>query len=119
MPDTNNLDSGPEEDAAQPWRLRLYVVDDTPRTKLAIDNLKRICEEHLPGRFEIEVIDIQANPEAAFREGIVATPTVMRDHPLPARTLIGTLSDTARTLERLDLAAVGSGSRQSAVTSDQ
>ncbi|MBI3946435.1 MAG: circadian clock protein KaiB [Armatimonadetes bacterium] len=88
----------------EPWVLRIYVSDDTPRAKLAVANLRRLCEEHLPGRFRIEVIDIETDPGAAFRDGIVAIPTVSRRNPLPVRTLIGTLTDTARALDQLDLA---------------
>ena len=87
------------------WELRLYVAGDNPRGAAALANLRRICEEHLPGRHRIEVVDLLARPEMARGEQIVAIPTLQRRHPLPARKIIGDLTNTERVLIGLDLAA--------------
>lgn len=83
--------------------LRLYVSGMTARSTAAINNLSAICEEHLKGRFELEVIDIYKNPELAGHEQIVATPTLVKKLPLPLRSFVGTLSDEERILIGLNL----------------
>jgi len=85
------------------WDLRLYVAGQTPRSLTAIANLKRICEEHLQGRYHIEVIDLLVNPQLSRDDQIVAIPTLVRKLPAPIRKIIGDLSDTARTLVGLQL----------------
>ena len=85
------------------WQLRLYVAGQTPKSVAAFANLKRICEEHLPGEFEIEVIDLTENPRLAAEDQIVAIPTLVRKLPQPIRKIIGDLSDTERTLVGLQL----------------
>jgi circadian clock protein KaiB len=85
------------------WRLRLYTAGQTPKSLAAIRNLKRVCEEHLAGRYELEVIDLLQNPRLAKDHQIVAIPTLVRDLPNPIRKIIGDLSDTERTLVGLDL----------------
>lgn len=87
------------------WRLRLYTAGQTPKSLTAIRNLKRVCEEHLSGRYELEVIDLLKNPRLAKDHQIVAIPTLVRDLPNPIRKIIGDLSDTERTLVGLDLVA--------------
>lgn len=83
--------------------LRLYVTGSTPRSTLAIRNLKSLCEEHLLGRYQLEVIDVYQRPTLAKDEQIVATPTLIRVLPTPIRRLIGDLSNEERVLLGLDL----------------
>ena len=85
------------------WQLRLYVAGQTPKSVMAFANLKRLCEEHLAGEFEIEVIDLIENPRLAKDDQIVAIPTLVRKLPPPIRKIIGDLSDTERTLVGLQL----------------
>ena len=85
------------------WQLRLYVAGQTPKSLAAFANLKRICEEHLAGEFDIEVIDLLENPRLAKDDQIVAIPTLVRKLPPPIRKIIGDLSDTERTLVGLQL----------------
>src|SRR5271154_7078482 len=92
----------PTEEPKQ-WQLRLYVAGQTPRSVTAFANLKRLCEEHLAGKFEIEVIDLIENPRLAREDQIVAIPTLVRKLPEPIRKVIGDLSDTERTLVGLQL----------------
>ena len=89
--------------AAKEYVLRLYVTGSTARSSRAIRNLKAICEEHLQGRYQLEVIDIYQRPQLASDEQIVATPTLIRELPPPIRRLIGDLSETERVLLGLDL----------------
>jgi circadian clock protein KaiB len=83
--------------------LRLYVTGSTPRSAVAIRNLKAICEEHLKGRYQLEVIDVYQRPKLAQDEQIVATPTLIKALPTPLRRLIGDLSNVDRVLMGLDL----------------
>jgi len=85
------------------WDLRLYTAGQTPKSLAAIKNLKRICEQHLPGRYNIEVIDLMANPRLAKDDQIVAIPTLVRKLPDPLRKIVGDLSDEHRTLVGLQL----------------
>lgn len=86
------------------WRLRLYVAGQTPRSLAAYATLRRLCEEHLPGRHEIEVIDLARNPELARVDQIVALPTLVRRLPIPVKRLIGDLANAQRVLLGIDLA---------------
>ncbi len=90
---------------ARLWHLRLYVVGQTPKSATAFTNLKQFCESYLKGRYRITVIDLVKQPELAKGDQILAIPTVVRRLPKPVRTIIGTLSDTARVLVGLDLRA--------------
>jgi circadian clock protein KaiB len=92
----------PDPDEA-PVRLRLFVTGTTPRSARAIRNIQVICEEHLQGRYHLEVIDIYQHPERVKADQIVVTPTLIKHLPLPIRKLIGDLSDTARVLAGLDI----------------
>jgi circadian clock protein KaiB len=83
--------------------LRLYVSGSTSKSALAVDNLKRICEQHLKNRYDLEVIDIYQQPNLARDEQIVAVPTLIKRSPLPQRRLIGDLSDLNKVLFGLDL----------------
>ena len=83
--------------------LRLYIAGQTPKSVAAIDNLKKICEEHLAGRYKIEVVDLLENPQLARGDQILAVPTLVRKLPAPMRKVIGDLSNTERVLIGLDL----------------
>lgn len=89
--------------AAEKWELRLYTAGQTPKSMAAFRNLKKVCEEHLPGQYSIEVIDLIANPRLAKDDQIVAIPTLVRKLPNPIRKIIGDLSDVERTLVGLQL----------------
>jgi circadian clock protein KaiB len=95
--------AGKNGEAEETWDLRLYTAGQTPKSLAAIRNLKRICEQHLPGRYHIEVIDLMANPRLAKDDQIVAIPTLVRKLPNPLRKIVGDLSDEARTLVGLQL----------------
>lgn len=88
---------------AEVWELRLYVAGQTPKSITAFNNLKLLCEEHLAGRYRIEVIDLMVNPKLARDDQILAIPTLVRKLPDPIRRIIGDLSDTERTLVGLQL----------------
>ncbi len=92
---------------AKQWQLRLYVMDQTPKSVTAFANLKRMCESHLKGRYRITVIDLLKQPQLAKGDQILAIPTVVRRLPSPVRTIIGNLSDTERVLVGLDLRPAG------------
>jgi circadian clock protein KaiB len=83
--------------------LLLYVAGQTPRSTAAFDNLKRLCEERLKGRYSIEIIDLLKNPRLAKDDQILAIPTLVRKLPLPVRRIIGDLSNTEKVLVGLDL----------------
>ena len=87
----------------QKYILRLYVTGITPKSQQAIANVKRICEEHLKGRYELEIIDIYQQPALARGEQIVATPTLIKKIPVPLRRFIGDMADTEKILFGLDL----------------
>ena len=83
--------------------LRLYVTGQTPRSTRAVENLKRICEEYLEGRYDLEVIDLYQQPELARAQEIVVVPTLIKTLPEPVRKILGDLSDKERVLAGLDL----------------
>jgi circadian clock protein KaiB len=85
------------------WNLRLYVAGQTPNSIRAFANLKLLCEEHLKGRYQIEVIDLRENPQLARDDQIVAIPTLVRRLPRPLRIILGDLSNSVRLLVGLDL----------------
>ena len=91
--------------ASQPkaYKLRLYVAGQTPKSVLAFKNLQQICEDHLQGRYEIEIIDLMENPQLARGDQILALPTLVRRLPEPIKKIIGDLSNTERVLVGLDL----------------
>jgi circadian clock protein KaiB len=88
---------------AESWCLRLYVAGQSPRSLQAFKNLKALCETHLAGRYEIEIVDLLENPRLARGDQIVAVPTLVRKLPEPVRKIIGDLSNTDRVLVGLDL----------------
>ena len=85
------------------YRLRLYVAGQTPKSILALTNLKQICEQHLQGHYEIEIVDLLVNPQLARGDQILAVPTLVRRLPEPIKKIIGDLSNTERVLVGLDL----------------
>ena len=85
------------------YNLRLYIAGQTPKAGRAIENLKKICEEHLAGRYHIEVVDLLDNPQLGRGDQILALPTLVRRLPEPIKKIIGDLSDTERVLVGLDL----------------
>ncbi len=87
------------------YRLRLFIAGSAPRSRRTIENLRRICTEHLAGRFDLEVVDIYQQPEIARADRIIAAPTLVKLAPLPTRQIIGDLSDEARVLRGLGLAS--------------
>jgi circadian clock protein KaiB len=89
--------------AAAFWDLRLYVAGQTPKSMTAFANLKRLCEEHLAGKYRIEVVDLLKEPQLARGDQILALPTLVRKLPEPIKKIIGDLSNTERTLVGLDL----------------
>ena len=107
---TNNIKSKigkqqqkpPEEDNDR-WVLRLYVTGSTPQSVRSIANIKKICEEYLKGRYNLEVIDLYQKPNLAHGEQIIAVPTLLKKLPLPLRRIIGDMSNLERVLIGLDL----------------
>ena len=83
--------------------LTLYVTGTSPRTKVAIDNLDRICKQELDGRYELEIVDVLENPQRAEDEKILATPTLIKQLPPPLRRVIGDLSDKEKVLLGLEV----------------
>jgi len=85
------------------WTLRLYIAGMTPKAMAALANLKSICEEHLQGKYSIEVIDLVKNPKLGEGDQILATPTLVRALPMPIKKIIGNLANVDRVLVGLDL----------------
>lgn len=95
--------STPRSSPAKLWQLRLYVTGKTPKSLMAIANLKKVCENYLKGRYRIVVIDLMRHPQLAKGDQILAIPTVVRKLPTPVRIILGNLSDTDHLLVGLDL----------------
>ena len=93
------VDAAPDD----PWLLRLYVAGQSPKSLHAFANLKKLCDELLPGHYEIEVVDLVELPQRAQADDILAIPTLVRRRPAPLRKAIGDLSDTARVMADLEL----------------
>ena len=90
-------------DDSKRYVLRLYIAGQTPRSLQALSNLRRICAEHLSGKYKVEVIDLIQKPQLAAGDQILAIPTLVRPLPKPARRIIGDLSNTERVLVGLDV----------------
>lgn len=90
------------------WQLRLYIAGHTPKSLKAIDNLKNYCEQHLMGKYSIEVIDLMINPQLAEDDQILAIPTLIRRFPEPIRQIIGDLSNEEKVLVGLNIIPVPS-----------
>jgi circadian clock protein KaiB len=99
--------AGTRETCDESWDLRLYVTGQSPNSIRAIENLRRACEEHVPGRYRIEVVDLLENPRLAADDQILAVPTVVRKLPVPIRKIVGDLSDTDRLLVGLQVRPPG------------
>jgi len=97
------MNATPAENGSAKWNLRLYTAGQSPKSLAALANLKRVCDEHLAGRYSIEVVDLLKNPRLAKDDQIVAIPTLVRKLPEPLRRIVGDLSDTERTLVGLQL----------------
>jgi circadian clock protein KaiB len=105
MSETKAFEKAIKESKDKKYVLRLYVAGATPKSSRAITNIKQICEEHLRGRYELEVIDIYQQPILAKGDQILAVPTLVKKLPLPLRRFIGTMADEERILVGLDLKA--------------
>lgn len=99
----DDVAGGAREKKLATYVLRLYVAGQTPTSMTAFDNLKKICEEYLEGRYQIQVVDLLKNPQLASGDQILAIPTLVRRLPKPIRKIIGDLSNTERVLIGLDL----------------
>ncbi|MBF9219775.1 circadian clock protein KaiB [Hymenobacter ruricola] len=88
------------------WELRLYVAGQTPKSVTAVANLRKYCEQHLKGRYKLEVIDLLVNPQLAEGDQILAIPTLVRKVPEPIRKIIGDLSNEEKVLVGLDVRPV-------------
>lgn len=93
----------PKSPALAKWKLRLYVAGQTPKSLAAFSNLKKLCDEHLAGRYQIEVIDLVKEPQLAQGDQIVAIPTLVRKLPVPIKRVIGDLSNLERIMVGMDL----------------
>ncbi len=94
---------------SEAYNLRLYVAGQTPKSIAAISNLNRLCEEHLAGRYSIDIVDLMRDPALAQRDQIIAIPTLIRQLPEPIKRIIGDLSNAQRVLVGLDIGIVGAG----------
>jgi circadian clock protein KaiB len=99
--------NGNAADGAPMYDLRLYVAGQSPRSVRAVENLRVVCDEHLAGRYRVEVIDLLVNPSLARGDEIIAVPTLVRKLPEPIRKIIGDLSDTESVLVGLQVRPVG------------
>jgi circadian clock protein KaiB len=95
--------SAPSKEASSGYVLKLYVAGQSPKSVNAIANIKKICEENLQGRYELDVIDLYQQPQLAQGEQIIAVPTLIRKLPVPLRRIIGDMSNTERVLVGLDI----------------
>ena len=100
---------GEDDSEAGLYHLRLYVAGQTAKSLAAMSNLKRVCEEHLAGRYDIEVIDLLLNPQLAAGDQILAIPTLVRRLPSPLKRIIGDLSNTEKVLVGLDIRPKAAG----------
>ena len=114
MPTKKNEGTKEPRKESDIWELRLYVAGQTPKSLAAFANLKRICEEHMAGKYRIEIIDLLENPALAKGDQILAIPTLVRKLPEPVRKIIGDLSNTERVLVGLDLRPATQGERREA-----
>lgn len=99
-----------QESIEQTWELRLYVAGKTTKSVTALNNLKRYCEEHLLGKYKIEVIDLLEHPQLAEGDQIFATPTLVKKLPQPVRNIIGDLSNEEKVLVGLNVRSLKTGS---------
>ncbi|MBW3097405.1 circadian clock KaiB family protein [Pseudohoeflea coraliihabitans] len=107
------LEDTTDEDGRAPdgtfYNLRLYVAGQTPKSLSAVANLKKLCEDHLAGQYDIEVVDLSQNPQLAAGDQILALPTLVRRLPPPLKKIIGDLSNQERVLVGLDIRSQSKG----------
>ncbi len=101
--DAGHVDAGQVDAGQQMWHLKLYVAGASPKSLKAFANLRKLCDRHLAGRYEIEILDLVKRPQLARSDDIVAIPTLVRALPPPMRKIIGDLSDTERVLLSLQI----------------
>jgi circadian clock protein KaiB len=101
-----NDSANPERAPSKRYTLRLFVTGSTPRSTRAIENMRRICEEHLEGAYDLEIVDVYEHPEATRELQVIATPTLVKVLPKPLRRIIGDLSDRERVLAGLNIEPV-------------
>ena len=99
--------AGKQKGGASSWTLRLYVAGRSPKSQTAVSNLRRLCEQHIPGRYDIEVVDLLTDPGLAKVDQILAIPTLVRRVPPPLKRIIGDLSDAERAMVALELKPLG------------
>jgi circadian clock protein KaiB len=92
------------EEGAPRWSLTLYVSGASPRSAQALDTVRRVCDEALPGQVDLRVVDVAEDPDLAREDQVLAVPTLVRQHPAPVRRLVGDLADVDRVRAALDLA---------------
>ena len=107
MEPTCGADSNRADASSKEYELRLYLAGHSPKSVRAVENLRRACEEHLAGRYRIELVDLLENPQLARGDEIIAVPTLVRKLPQPVRKIIGDLSDTEKLLVGLQLRSAG------------
>jgi circadian clock protein KaiB len=100
---TKNYEEALQKQDTRNYVLRLYIIGSSPKSQRAVESVKKICEEYLKGRYELEVIDIYQKKTLGKYEQIIAVPTLIKKLPLPLRRLIGDMSDKDRILLGLDL----------------
>jgi len=100
---TKEFEKATQESHTEKYVLRLYVTGMTPKSINAIENIRKICEENLQGRYDLEIIDIYQHPEYAKKEQLLAAPTLIKKLPLPLRRFIGDMSDKEKIIVGLDL----------------
>jgi circadian clock protein KaiB len=88
------------------YELTLFVAGASAVSARAVSELRQLCETHLQGRYALHVVDIRTDPALVSSRGVLAAPTLIKDHPLPKRVLVGSLSDTSRVLQALDIVPV-------------
>jgi circadian clock protein KaiB len=98
--------------ATEPYVLTLFVSGASGSSAHAIANVREICDEHLSGRHHLRIVDLNQEPALAGERHVLATPTLVKDHPLPLRMLVGDMSDHVRILRALDVPAVAAGAEQ-------
>jgi circadian clock protein KaiB len=108
MTEPHPASGGTDAATGEIWDLVVYVSNASPKGQRAIENLKHACEEHLAGRYQIEIVDVLKDPRRAAADNILAAPTVVRRFPAPIRKLVGDLSDSDRLLLGLELRGSGS-----------
>jgi circadian clock protein KaiB len=106
---TTSYDDATVPPDAQIYVLRLCISGMTPRSQEALANIRNLCDTHLQGHYQLEVIDLYQQPELAAKLQVIATPTLVKDHPLPLRHLVGNLSDTAKALRQLGVPVAEKG----------